>query len=125
MFNWAVKTRLLSRSPFLAVPLLRIQERPVRFLSATEIKSLYEAINSAQDEETRDLVTFYLQTGARRSEILPPKFNWEQVSYERRLLVLIGKKGKRRTLPLNDLLIGLLKRRQNDAHPFDISGDRV
>ena len=121
MFNWAVKTRLLTRSPFLGVPLLRIQERPIRFLSASEIKSLYKAINSAQDEDTRDLVTFYLQTGARRSEILPPKFGWENVNYTRRLIVLIGKRGKRRTLPLNDLLIGILKRRQVHAHPFDLS----
>ena len=125
MFNWAVKTRLLIRSPFLGVPLLRIQDRPVRFLSSNEIKSLYIAIKGANDEETRDLVTFYLQTGARRSEILPPKFSWEQVSYERRLIVLVGKNGKRRTLPLNDILIDLLKRRQNGIHPFDISGDRV
>lgn len=125
MFNWAVKTRLLSRSPFLGVPLLRIQVRPVRFLSAEEIKSLYEAINRAHDENTKDLVTFYIQTGARRSEILPPKFSWKDVNFKRRLIVLKGKSGKHRTLPLNDLLIKILMKRQNDANPFDISAYRV
>lgn len=125
MFNWAVKMRYLNRSPFVGVQIPKNVEKPVRFLSPSEIKSLYETINGAEDEETRDLVTFYLQTGARRSEILPPKFRWEHVNYERRLIVLMGKKGKRRTLPLNDLLIGILKRRQNGTHPFDISGDRV
>ena len=125
MFNWAVKLRYLNRSPFLGVQIPQNVEKPVRFLSPSEIKSLYESINVAGDEETRDLVTFYLQTGARRSEILPPKFSWDHVNYERKLIVLIGKKGRRRTLPLNDLLIGILKRRQNDTHPFDISGDRV
>ncbi|MCH8305025.1 MAG: site-specific integrase, partial [Candidatus Marinimicrobia bacterium] len=76
---------------------------------------------SAQDEDTWDLVTFYLQTGARRSELLPPKFGWDNVNYKRRLIGLIGKRGKRRTLPLNDLLIDILKRRQVHAHPFDLS----
>ena len=35
--------------------------------------------------------------------------------------MLIGKRGKRRTLQLNDLLIGRLKRRQVHAYPFDLS----
>lgn len=66
-----------------------------------------------------------LQTGARRSEILPPKFTWENVDITERRLVLIGKRNNRRALPLSELLLEILSRRSNCFQPFDFSGDQV
>ncbi|HIB02439.1 MAG TPA: site-specific integrase [Candidatus Marinimicrobia bacterium] len=71
------------------------------------------------------LLTFYLQTGARRSEILPPKFTWVNVDTNERQIVLIGKRNKRRALPLSDLLLEILSRRGYYSHPFDYTGDQV
>ncbi|TFB10201.1 site-specific integrase [Candidatus Marinimicrobia bacterium MT.SAG.2] len=125
MFNWAVRMRYLVRSPFVGVLIPKIMEKPVRFLSPSEIKSLYYVINEANDIDARDLVTFYLQTGARRSEILPPKFTWNNVNLTRKLIVITGKRNKRRTLPLNNLLEEILKRRKSFSHPFTFSGYQV
>ena len=125
MFNWAVKMRFLSRSPFTGVQLPKIVENPIRFLSSGEIKSLYNVINKANDIDARDLVTFYLQTGARRSEILPPKFTWNHVDLTRHMIILTGKRNKRRTLPLNNLLEDILRRREPLINPFGFSGYQV
>lgn len=123
VFNWAVKKSLLARSPFLGVDFVKSPGKPVRFLTSREIKALYEAINLARDQDARDLVTAYLQLGARKSELLPPKFEWENVRDGH--VVLVGKRNKRRTLPVSGLLKEILKSRELYDHPFAFSPDQV
>lgn len=125
MFNWSLKMGMISRSPFIGVEFVKTGEKPVRFLTTGEIKSLYEKIALAQDDDARALITVYLQTGARRSELLPPKFGWGNVDFIRRSIILVGKRMKRRTLPINDLLVEIMKNREGFEHPFDFSPDQV
>ena len=119
MFNWAIKMRIITLSPFLGVKLVKVKFKPVRFLSSSELKAIYNAINIANDEDASDLFTFYLQTGARRSEILPPKFTWENTDLTRGTIMLHGKKDKYLTLPLSPMLIDILQRRESYKYPFD------
>lgn len=122
-FNWAVKKSLLLRSPFIGVEFVKTPEKPIRFLTSQEIKALYEVMNQAHDDNTRDLVTAYLQLGARKTELLPPKFSWQNVRNGH--IVLIGKRNKRRTLPSGDLLREIFSRRERYEYPFDYSPDQV
>jgi len=125
MFNWALQMRIISVSPFLGVKLVQTNSKPIRFLSSTELKAIYSAINTAQDMDASDLFTFYLQTGARRSEILPPKFTWANTDLERGTIMLHGKKDKYHTLPLSPMLINILKRREPHKYPFDFKPYQV
>ncbi len=94
-------------------------------MTVDELKSLYKSIEEADDNSASDLVTFYVQTGARCSEILPPKFTWENVDLDRNLITLIGKRKKRRSLLLNELTLEVLQRRSYLPHPFDYSPSQV
>jgi len=125
MFNWALKMRIISISPFLGVNLVKTKSKPVRFFSPPELKAIYSAINIAQDIDASDLFTFYLQTGARRSEILPPKFTWANTDLERGTIMLDGKKNKYHTLPLSPMLINILQRRKSYKYPFDFKPHQV
>ena len=125
MFNWAVNMGIISRSPFSGVKFINTENKPIRFLTIDELKSLYRAIEEAEDISASDLVTFYVQTGARCSEILPPKFTWKNVDLDRNLITLIGKRKRRRSLPLNALTKDILQKRSSLPHPFDYSPSQV
>ena len=125
MFNWAIKMRIITLSPFLGVKLVKVKSKPVRFLSTSELKAIYKAINTANDIDASDLFTFYLQTGARRSEILPPKFTWANTDLTRGTIMLHGKKDKYLTLPLSPMLIDILQRRESYKYPFDFQPYQV
>ena len=121
IFNWAVKRGLLNRSPFIGVDMVKVEAKPVRFLTNAELTDLFIQLNLANDIDTIELFTFYLQTGARRSEALPPKFTWNNVDFDTRLILFHGKFGKRRTLPLSPSLYEILLGRKSFKHPFDFT----
>ena len=125
MFNWALKMRIISVSPFLGVKFVHSDSKIVRFLTTPELKAIYTEINRAQDEDAGDLFTFYLQTGARRTEILPPKFTWENTDLEHGTIILHGKKDKYHTLPLSPMLKDILHRRKPKKYPFDFQPYQV
>jgi len=117
LFSWAVKQDYLVKSPFIGVKMLKVESKPVRFLSEEEIKGLYEKIAEREDQRAWDLVTFYLQTGARASEILEEGgFTWESVHEDH--IEIIGKGRKRRQIPLNKTLRDILERRRGERAPF-------
>ncbi|MCH7974769.1 MAG: hypothetical protein IH949_12970, partial [Bacteroidetes bacterium] len=51
-----------------------------RNASKDEIKKL---LATADDPEMHDVIEVYLGTGARRSELLRPKFTWENIDFDR------------------------------------------
>ena len=120
LFSWAVKLDFLLKSPFVSVKLVKIKEQKVRFLSHDEIKSLYEYIDKVHDQRAWDLVTFYLQTGARATEILEEGgFTWDSVKDE--YIDIIGKGQKHRRIPLNNTLRKILNSRRHLPAPFPYS----
>ena len=121
LFNWSYKREFINRSPFIGVKMVKAENKPVRFLSSAELTNLFTQINLANDLDTIELFTFYLQTGARRSEALPPKFTWADVDLNASLISLNGKFGKRRTLPLSSSLYDILERRKIYDYPFDLT----
>ena len=55
MFNWAVKSSLLTISPFNNVKFVSTPEKSIRFLTGDEIESLYRAMAMTQDVDAADL----------------------------------------------------------------------
>jgi len=119
LFSWAVKLDYLVKSPFISVNMVKVASKKVRFLSKTEIKSLYDYIDKTNNTRAWDLVTFYLQTGVRATEILEEGgFTWQSVKSN--YIDITGKGQKHRRIPLNDTLREILNRRrnQNERAPF-------
>lgn len=119
-FNWCITMDYLIRSPISGLKIATGQ-KPVRFLTKDEINALYDAIGN--DKKARDLVTFYLATGARATEILPNRFNWANVFHNE--ITLLGKGEKIRHIGLNDTLKSILESRKHLKYPFPYSYDGV
>ena len=119
-FNWCYGMELIHRSPFVGVK-INTHVKPVRFLSRDEIQALYDVIQD--DKDALDLVTFYLSTGARATEILPPRFTWANVHQHE--ITLIGKGNKVRHVGLNDTLREILESRKHLEVPFRFTHDGV
>ena len=68
-------------------------------------------------------MTFYLATGARATEILPPRFTWVNVFQNE--ITLLGKGDKIRHIGLNDTLKSILESRKHLMSPFPYTYDGV
>lgn len=101
------------------VKLFKVDNARVRFLSDAEIKELLDACdhvrvlkNGKQEKKKQNhlkpIITFALNTGCRREEILSLK--WEQVDLRHGFINLTRtKNGERRQIPINDTLRDMLQ----------------
>lgn len=83
--------------------LRQIDKEPPKWLSREQIKTLLATATG----DYRRFIEFCLNTGCRRNEVL--EMRWDNIDLERRQLVVIGKMGKRRTIPINDELSKMLQ----------------
>jgi len=86
VFNYAVKRGLLKQSPIQDVANIKISKQDVRYLTKDELRILFFTLeqlnlNDEFQKDARDLVLFYLHTGARASEALFPNFTWDCVRH--------------------------------------------
>jgi len=117
LFAWATRLEYIPKSPFLGIKMLKEEDVMVRFLSKKEEKKLYKVIRKEKNQRAYDLVTFYLQTGARATEILEEGgFTWNSV--KKNHIEIIGKGGKRRRIPINDKMRTILNSRRQERVPF-------
>ena len=117
LFSWAVRREYITKTPFVGVKMLKVDDPKVRFLSKKEVKKLYKVIKKEKNHRAWDLVTFYLQTGARATEILEEGgFTWDSVKEDH--IEIMGKGRKLRRIPLNDTLRSILNSRRKERVPF-------
>lgn len=123
-FNLAVKWNLINSNPVIGVSLPRSLDYQVRRLTDPEVDSLLDQIN---DPDIKDLILLYLNTGARRSELLPPNFGWDNINWEKKTITLFGKGSRTRWIPMNETVeeIFLNRRNSGNAVPFDLHPDTV
>ena len=119
-FSWAYGMEYINRSPLVGVK-IDTEAKPVRFLTRDELQALYSVIEG--DKDAHDLVTFYLSSGARATEILPPRFTWANVHQNE--ITLLGKGNKIRHVGLNDTMKDILESRKHLEHPFPFAYDGV
>ena len=124
-FNLAKKWGLISINPVVGVSLPKVVDYRVRRLLDSEVSSLLEKVDNPH---YKDLILIYLNTGARRAELLPPNFGWENVNWEGKTLTFHGKGDKTRWVPMNETVESILRRRHRDAGedpPFNFRPDTV
>jgi len=93
IFAFALRRGLVASNPLAAVPRFREHENRIRFLDADEEAALKGAVGRHLPE-----LDLALHTGIRRGEQYG--LTWDRVSFERGVLTVSGKTG-RRIVPIN------------------------
>ena len=119
-FNWCYGMDIIHRSPFTGIR-IESKNKPVRFLTADELHALFDVIQD--DINKKDLITFFLNSGARANELLPPRLKWSNVKQNE--IVLIGKGNRIRHVVLNDTMVGILESRKHLPNPFPYAYDTI
>lgn len=111
MFNLAIEWNLTDSNPTNGVKFLREPTNtPRRILEPEEEAKLLDSASPY----LRDLIEFALHTGARTSEMLG--LTWERVDWKSKEITIDGKGMKFRTVPANNTVLAVLKRKRGD-HP--------
>ena len=126
MFNYAYHMAYLDRSPCTGVKRLTNpkETEDVRFLSEREYLSLLQIIKDDGDSSFYDLIRFYLYSGARATQLLPPLFTWNNIEKDRIRLAAMKQSGTRFVF-LNDQMKEILESRKEGVLPFDYKYSRV
>ncbi|HYW95870.1 MAG TPA: site-specific integrase [Bacteroidales bacterium] len=122
-FNTLIQNEYIKKNPCDGVKAIKQQDKKIRFLTTEEIKKLFKMID---DKNYEDLFKMYLHTGARKSEILAPQFTWDDVDFKSRRIRIVGKGDKHRSVPMNDTVYEILKRRkvkEKREYPFSFDYD--
>ncbi len=120
-FNTLIDHGYLESNPINGIKGPAVQAKPIRFLTKDEILAL---ITEIDDQNFKDLILAYLNSGTRKEELLPSRFSWDNVDLQNRSITVTGKRDKTRIIPMNKTLFGILDRRKNvETHktPFDFA----
>ncbi len=100
----------------------KFDNKRVRFLSQEEAKRLLNIIKRKYNNgNLYDIVLFALNTGLRKGEIL--KLNINDINFKHKFISILDTKStKNRVLPLNDIVINLLKKRVKESENYFIFG---
>ena len=113
-FRMGVRWNMLRRSPFDGVSLARVPESEPPYYGREDFQRLLDTI---RESWLRDVVLFAAVTGMRQGEIL--SLRWDQVDFQARVARLSSsasfrtKTGKRRSVPLGDTAIQVLRGRES------------
>ena len=119
-FNYQIRMKTLVTNPAAGIKPPRQLPKPIRFLTQDEIGRLFEKVD---DPNYKDLIMAYLNTGARRREILAENFKWSDVQFKLNRVRLNGKGDKVRYVPMNAVLREILERRKADGHEYPFKMD--
>ena len=124
LFNQAIKWEITNHNPVKGLTLPRQDPVRVRYLLIDEVGRLLEAIT---DNRLHRLALVYLNTGARRSELLPPFFTWQNIDFKNKVLNVIGKGNIKRYIPMNKTVYSILKSIKDDGAevPFEFRPDTI
>lgn len=110
MFNLALKweTPGVTKNPASGVTLFDDPPTKERYLTAEEVRRLYQAICDSENTTLRYIVTMLILTGARRREVLDAQWN----DFDFRTLIWripMTKSGKPRHIPMTEGVVALLE----------------
>ena len=124
LFNQAIKWQVIRTNPANGIKLPRPEPIRVRYLLIDEVERLLEVI---ADQRLHRLALVYLNTGARRSELLPPLFTWSNVDFKKKMLYLSGKGNMKRYIPMNGTVLTILEsiKAEGTKAPFEFRPDTI
>ncbi|HCK98564.1 MAG TPA: hypothetical protein DHW42_00455 [Candidatus Marinimicrobia bacterium] len=127
LFNWAIRRNHLDDNPFKNLRKLRVKKEHIRVLSIEEFKKLLAVCGD--DIVNMSLVLLYIFTGARRSEILRPKFTWDDIDFTKKVVYLRHRKrDKESEIAVGNALLDVLtklKEKSKSKFPFPYDGSAV
>jgi integrase len=127
--NIALRWEMIAANPFAKSRQVRVEDTAPAYLSKQDFQTLLIAI---KEEWLREIVIFAVLTGLRRGEII--NLRWENVNLQSKLIniqssgTFFTKQGKRRTIPMNDVLFHLLSVKAVRAtceYIFNLRGKRI
>ncbi len=119
--EWDIPTK---ENPVEKLRLKARDNRRERRLRDGEQEKLLEAARTRQNPLIEKVVTFAIETGMRRGEILG--LHWDQVDLKRRsVTILESKNGYSRTIPLTPGAFALLHGMRGEAEGSDLRSERV
>jgi integrase len=128
IMNAAVRWKLLGSNPFSKMQLVRVPDLPPSYLTKEDFERLLSVI---RDGQFRELIIFAVLTGMRRGEIL--NLRWQDVDLHHKVLQVESgptftvKCGKRRTIPLNEVAVHMLRGRLGRSlreYVFTLGGEK-
>ncbi len=128
-FNTAAKWKYLEENPFKGVRFFQLPDKEPPYLSREEFQKLLKLIS---ENWLRDVVITAAMTGMRRGEII--NLRWEDVNLKTRTIVVQSstryrtKYGKRRLIPINDVVFQILQKRQEKVkseYVFTLRGRQI
>ena len=130
IFLYAVNKGLIEKSPLQNVKKVKAPKKDVRYLTEDELKKLNKVLisidkSNERDRNARDLIQFYLLTGARAKEILADSLKWKNITNET-INLPVSKTDSIRTIPVSNGIKKILKRRdKSKSGPFDLTYNSV
>ena len=109
MFNLALKWEMVGvhKNPAAGIPCFEENNKIERYLSASQVQALLEAVTQGHNPLLRPIVSLLVLTGARRGEVLQAR--WDQFDLHRRIWrIPMSKSGRARYVPLSDGALALL-----------------
>lgn len=111
VFSFAVRREIVEVNPCEKAVVRKTDNRRERFLSIDEVKQLGTALDELETEglnlKALQITRLWVLTGCRRQEIAELK--WDEIDFERGLLVLADSKTGRSVRPLAAAAVKLLK----------------
>ncbi len=119
--NILITHEYLDKNPLSTVKMVPVVKSDPHIFTDSEINGLLSVID---DQNYLDVITFFLHSGARREELLPPRLSWNDIDFKDKTIRLTGKFDKVRYVPLDGTAYEIVvRRRQNAAnkYPFDFN----
>jgi integrase len=125
----AVRWKLLSDNPFSRAQLVRVPEAEPTYFSEDDFQKLLSLI---KEEWLKELILFAVATGMRRAEVL--NCQWRNLDLGRRVVHIQStpsfrvKCGKRRTVPLCEVVVQMLAKRawsSGEEYVFSLNGQKL
>lgn len=111
VFSFASRRGLIATNPCEKAVVRKSDNRRERFLTLVEIKRLGEALDELEDEgvnrKALDITRLWVLTGCRRQEIA--ELRWDEIDFNRGLLVLADSKTGRSVRPLANAALNVLR----------------
>ena len=122
--NTAKRWEYITKNPLEGYKIPDGAPQHIRVLSKDEISKLFSVVD---DPEMEDIIRVFLSTGARRAELVRPKFTWDNVDLKNSRIRLDGKGNKSRYVPTTPVVAKILEKRLTEGfkYPFKYGQDHV
>ena len=117
LFRFALRERLLTEDPTARVDLPKLSRRLPSVLTEGDVSALLAAPDPATDRGLRDAAMIHVlyATGLRVSELVALRV--EDVNFEAGYIVVLGKGGKRRVVPISEVALDLVRCYLEEGRP--------